>query len=61
MSDKEGGGDENHPDNKKLTGEGWTTLRERPRGCTDCLCVVRERNFITLSPFMKDDVIVYSF
>ena len=39
-NDKNGGGDENHPDNKKLTGENWTSLRDKPRGCTDCLCVV---------------------
>lgn len=39
-SDKAGGGDENHPDNKKLSGENWTSLREKKRGCTDCLCVL---------------------
>ena len=41
-NDREGGGDENHPDNKKLTGENWTSLREKKRGCTDCMCVVSE-------------------
>lgn len=38
--DKNGGGDENHPDNKKMTGDNWTSLRDKPRRCTDCLCVV---------------------
>jgi len=38
--DKNGGGDENHPDNKKLTGENWGSLREKKRGCTDCLCIL---------------------
>jgi hypothetical protein len=37
-NDREGGGDEN----KKLTGENWTSLREKKRGCTDCMCVVSE-------------------
>ena len=32
--------EENHPDNKKLSGENFTSLREKKRGCTDCLCVV---------------------
>ncbi len=32
--------DKDHPDNKKLSGEGFTSLREKSRGCTDCLCVV---------------------
>lgn len=39
-NDKDGGGDENHPDNKKLTGENWTSLRAKKRNCTDCLCVL---------------------
>lgn len=39
-NDKAGGGDENHPDNKKLAGANWTSLREKKRGCTDCLCVL---------------------
>ncbi len=30
-------GDKEHPDNKKLSGEGWNSLRERKRSCTDCL------------------------
>lgn len=32
--------DINHPDNKKLSGEGWQSLREKKRGCTDCLCLL---------------------
>lgn len=39
-NDKNGGGDENHPDNKKLTGENWVSLRDKKRGCTDCICVL---------------------
>jgi len=40
MADKSGDGEPTHPDNKKLSGEGWTGLRERKRGCTDCLCLL---------------------
>lgn len=35
-----GDNDTNHPDNKKMSGEGWTSLRERKRHCTDCLCLI---------------------
>ena len=31
--------DKNDPDNKKAEHEGWTTLQEKKRSCTDCLCV----------------------
>jgi hypothetical protein len=37
--------DKDHPDNKKLSSEGFKNLRERDRGCTDCLCVVRYLNY----------------
>jgi hypothetical protein len=30
----------NHPDNKKLTGTQWVSLKEQKRGCTDCICLV---------------------
>lgn len=40
MADIEGENDKEHPDNKKLSSEGWQSLRERKRHCTDCLCLV---------------------
>ena len=40
MSDDTGDENENHPDNKKLTGTEWTALTEKKRGCTDCLCLL---------------------
>ena len=37
----QGAADDNHPDNKKLSGEDWTDLKERKRPCcTDCLCLL---------------------
>jgi hypothetical protein len=33
--------DKDHPDNKKLTGESWGSLREKKRSCTDCLFLVK--------------------
>ena len=35
--------DKKHPDNKKMSGDGWTDIREKKRGCTDCLCLVCHR------------------
>lgn len=32
--------DKDHPDNKKLSAEGWSSLREKKRSCTDCLCLL---------------------
>lgn len=32
--------DANDPDNKKLVHEGWTSLQEKKRSCTDCLCIL---------------------
>ena len=32
--------DRDHPDNKKLEHEGWESLKDKKRGCTDCLCLV---------------------
>jgi hypothetical protein len=32
--------DSKHPDNIKAEHEGWNSLSEKPRGCTDCLCLV---------------------
>jgi len=32
--------DTNHPDNKKLSGENWSSLKEKKRSCTDCLCLL---------------------
>jgi hypothetical protein len=40
MSEEENTADKDHPDNKKLSSEGWSNLRERKRHCTDCLCLV---------------------
>lgn len=36
----EGDGDNDHPDNKKLQHEGWNSLTEKKRSCTDVLCVL---------------------
>lgn len=32
--------DKKHPDNKKLSGDEWTDLKDKKRGCTDCLCLL---------------------
>lgn len=40
MSESENGKENEHPDNKKLSAEGWQSLREKKRGCTDCLCLL---------------------
>jgi hypothetical protein len=42
MSDEDK--DKDHPDNKKLSGENWSSLREKKRSCTDCLCLVKVLN-----------------
>ena len=33
------GSEDEHPDNVKESGEGFLDLKDRPRSCTDCLCV----------------------
>lgn len=32
--------DDNHPDNKKFSGEGWDDLSKKKRHCTDILCLL---------------------
>lgn len=32
--------DANHPDNQKSAHEGWESIREKKRGCTDVLCLL---------------------
>lgn len=32
--------DKNDPDNKKLEHEGWNSLQEKERSCTDCICLL---------------------
>lgn len=32
--------DDNHPDNKKFSGDGWQDLKQKKRHCTDVLCLV---------------------
>mgnify|MGYP003386366576 CR=1 FL=1 len=32
--------DKNDPDNKKAEHEGWTSLQEKKRSCTDTICIV---------------------
>lgn len=39
-SDGENSSDSNHPDNQKSTHEGWESIRDKKRGCTDCLCLL---------------------
>ena len=40
MNDAEG--DNDHPDNKKLAHEGWESLKDKKRSCTDTVCIVRK-------------------
>eukprot|EP01006_Ploeotia_vitrea_P026083 TRINITY_DN59057_c0_g1_i1.p1 TRINITY_DN59057_c0_g1~~TRINITY_DN59057_c0_g1_i1.p1 ORF type:complete len:649 (+),score=-43.50 TRINITY_DN59057_c0_g1_i1:57-2003(+) len=40
MSDAEVDKDKDDPDNKKLVHEGWDSLTEKKRGCTDCPCLL---------------------
>ena len=45
--DEENEKDKDHPDNKKLSGEHWTSLREKKRHCTDCLFLVSVMHIAT--------------
>lgn len=36
----ESANDNNDPDNKKLVHEGWTSLKEKKRSCTDTFCIL---------------------
>lgn len=49
MLEEEKEKDKDHPDNKKLTGENWTSLREKKRSCTDCLFLVSVCNDLSHS------------
>ena len=33
---------EDHPDNVKESAEGFLPMKERPRYCTDCICLVQK-------------------
>eukprot|EP01041_Mallomonas_annulata_P011121 gene11121-23243_t len=32
--------DRNHPDNKKLSADEWTDIKDKRRHCTDCICLL---------------------
>ncbi len=32
---------DSNPDNKQLDKEEWVSLKEKKRGCTDCICLVK--------------------
>lgn len=48
--------DDNHPDNTKLEHEGWQDIKDKKRGCTDCLLLVNSvlLSFVVLIVYKLD-------
>ena len=41
---------DDHPDNQKAVHEGWKDIKDKKRGCTDCLFLVSEAAFPRTKP-----------